>query len=81
MECRRVGFAMSLEHGSRRESLVKTATWYASDLVLTGVIAFTVTREVKTSLAIAALQQTWEVGLYYFHERIWVKVQARRGAK
>lgn len=72
---------MSLEHGSRRESLMKTATWYASDLVLTGAIAFTVTREVKTSLVIAALQQTWEVGLYYFHERIWVKVQARRGAE
>ena len=49
--------------------------------MLTGVIAFAVTREVKTSLVIAALQQTWEVALYYFHERIWVKVQARRGAK
>lgn len=69
------------ERGSWRESLMKTATWYASDLVLTGVIAFAVTRELKTSLAIAALQQTWELGLYYFHERIWVRVQARRGAK
>jgi uncharacterized membrane protein len=72
---------MSLEHGSRKESLAKTATWYMSDMMLTGVIAFAVTREVKTSLVIAALQQTWEVALYYFHERIWVKVQARRGAK
>jgi uncharacterized membrane protein len=72
---------MSLEHGSRKESLAKTATWYTSDLMLTFAIAFAVTRELKTSLVIGALQQTWEVGLYYFHERIWVKVQARRGAK
>jgi uncharacterized membrane protein len=72
---------MSLAHGSKKESLAKTATWYLSDLLLTGIIAFAVTRDVTTSLIIAGLQQTWEVLLYYFHERIWVKLQARRGAE
>ena len=71
---------MSLAHGSKKESLAKTATWYLSDLLLTGIIAFAVTRELTTSLIIAGLQQTREVLLYYFHERVWVKVQARRGA-
>lgn len=70
-----------LESGSKSETVAKTVTWYLSDMMLTGTIAFAVTREIKTSLAIAALQQTWEVGLYYFHERVWVKLQARRGAK
>ena len=72
---------MSLEHGSKKESLAKTATWYLSDLLLTGAIAFAVTREIGTSILSAGLQQTWEVLLYYFHERVWVEVQARRNAK
>lgn len=72
---------MTVDRGSRSESLMKTATWYMSDSVLTGVVSFIVTRDVTTAFSIALLQQTTELLLYYFHERVWVKVQARRGAK
>lgn len=63
---------------SRKTSLLKTLTWYLSDMTLTWVIAFAVTREAKTALGIAVLQQTWEVALYYFHERVWVRVKEKR---
>lgn len=66
---------------TRATSLLKTATWYCSDLALTGTIAFVVTRDAKVSLGIASLQQTSELALYYFHERVWVKVQARLGGR
>jgi uncharacterized membrane protein len=47
-------------------------------MTLTWVIAFAVTREAKTALGIAVLQQTWEVALYYFHERVWVRIKEKR---
>jgi uncharacterized membrane protein len=69
---------MTVGHGTRAESLLKTVTWYLSDSVLTGIVSFVVTRDVRTALGIAGLQQTTELLLYYFHERVWVRVQARR---
>lgn len=72
---------MRIEHGSRTATLVKTVTWYLSDSVLTGIVSFIVTRDVKIALGIATLQQTSELLLYYFHERVWVKLQARWGAR
>ena len=68
---------MRIEHGTRAATLVKTVTWYLSDSVLTGIVSFVVTRDVKTALGIATLQQTSELVLYYLHERVWVRFQAR----
>lgn len=62
---------------SKAVSLLKTATWYVSDSILTGVVSYAVTREVDTALGIAALQQTCELILYYFHERVWVRFQTQ----
>jgi uncharacterized membrane protein len=62
---------------SKVVSLLKTATWYVSDSILTGIVSYAVTREVSTSLSIAALQQTCELVLYYFHERVWVRFQSQ----
>ena len=72
---------MRLADGSRTVTLVKTVTWYLSDAVLTGIVSFVVTRDVQTALGIATLQQTSELFLYYFHERVWVRFQARGGRK
>lgn len=60
---------------SKKRSLVKSVTWYFSDMFMTIIIAFIVTRDIRASLGIGVLQQTWEVGLYYFHERVWSKVK------
>lgn len=68
---------MRIEHGTQTATLVKTVTWYLSDAVLTGIVSFVVTRDVQTALGIATLQQTSELLLYYFHERVWVRFQAR----
>lgn len=63
---------MTHSHLSVKTSIAKTITWYFSDLVLTFCIAFFITRNLKQSLAIGAVQQTWELFLYFFHERAWV---------
>lgn len=58
---------------SIKRSALKTLTWYFSDLSLTFVIALIVTRDFKASIAIGIMQQTWELILYFIHERAWVK--------
>jgi len=50
---------------------MKTVTWYFSDMTMTVIIAGVVTRNIVTALSIGVLQQTWELGLYYVHERAW----------
>lgn len=60
---------------SKKRSLIKSVTWYFSDMFMTIIIAFIVTRDIRVSLGIGVLQQTWEVGLYYFHERVWSRVK------
>jgi uncharacterized membrane protein len=60
---------------NKKRSLIKSVTWYFSDMTMTMTIALIVTRDIRTSLSIGVLQQTWEVGLYYFHERVWSRVK------
>lgn len=60
-----------MTQASVQRSLLKTVSWYFSDMALTVVVSLVVTRSISTSLSIGALQQTWELGLYYFHERVW----------
>lgn len=60
-----------MSKASKKRSLLKTVTWYFSDMTMTVVIALIVTRNVSTALSIGVLQQTWELGLYYLHERVW----------
>ena len=65
---------------SVRKSLLKTTTWYFSDLSLTFAIAFVVTRDLGASITIGIAQQTWELLLYFFHERAWVRFDRNKGA-
>ena len=65
---------------SVKKSLLKTTTWYFSDLILTFAIAFAVTRNLKSSITIGIAQQTWELLLYFFHERAWIRFSRNRGA-
>jgi len=65
---------------SVKKSLLKTTTWYFTDLILTFTIAFAITRDLKPSIAIGIAQQTWELLLYFFHERAWVKFGKDKGA-
>lgn len=65
---------------SVKKSLLKTTTWYFSDLALTFAIAFAVTRDLRSSITIGIAQQTWELLLYFFHERAWVRFSKNKGA-
>ena len=60
-----------MSKATKKRSLLKTVTWYFSDMTMTVVIAHAVTRSIATALSIGVLQQTWELGLYYLHERAW----------
>lgn len=59
---------------TRYRSLAKTATYFVADSALTGFIALVVTREPSTAISIAMGVQVSEVGLYYAHERVWVRL-------
>ena len=60
-----------MSKASKKRSLLKTVTWYFSDMTMTVVIALAVTRSIATALSIGVLQQTWELGFYYLHESAW----------
>lgn len=56
-------------------SLLKTLSWNVLDLCVTIIIAFAFTRNLRVSLAIGVVQQTWESVLYFGHERLWARVK------
>lgn len=62
---------------TKKRSLLKTITWYFSDMTMTVIVSLIVTRNIAVSLSIGVLQQTWELGLYYFHERVWSRVSTK----
>ena len=60
---------------NKKQSLLKTMTYFIADSALTGVVAVVVTREPSTALSIALGVQVCEVALYYFHERVWERLK------
>ena len=44
-------------------------------VVITGVVAYVVTRELATAVAIGAADTVLKFGAYYVHERAWNRVK------
>jgi uncharacterized membrane protein len=69
-----------MHNDSVKTSIAKTITWYLLDLFFTLGIAFAVTRDIGASFLIGLIQQTWEVALYYSHERLWVRFKKKKSS-
>ncbi|MEM6623236.1 MAG: DUF2061 domain-containing protein [Pseudomonadota bacterium] len=75
----RVRWAVVLHDGRRRElprrSGAKTATWRVTASLDTMLLAWIFTGSIATAVSIGTLEVITKLFLYYFHERLWSRVQ------
>ena len=60
---------------SRSRSLAKGATWRVVATLTTVAIAWLVTGEPSTALAIGGIEVVAKIVVYYLHERCWAHVR------
>ena len=59
---------------SRLRSVAKAFTWRVTATLTTAIIAFLVTGELGTAVAIGGIEFFAKFVIYYAHERAWVRV-------
>ena len=62
----------------RFRSILKTISWRLTGTLDTIIISYLITRELKWALSIGFIEVFTKLILYYFHERIWEKVNIGR---
>jgi len=59
-------------------SLLKSISWRITGTIDTFVISFLVTGKVTLALSISGIEVITKISLYYFHERIWDRINIGR---
>ena len=59
---------------SRKRSWVKSVTWRVLGILILGVIAWGFTNSWQVTTGVTALFHAIRMVLYYFHERLWDRV-------
>lgn len=62
-------------------SLLKAVTWRIIGSLDTMFVSFLVTRHWKLALAIGSVEVFTKMVLYYFHERVWNRINVGRPAE
>ena len=62
---------------SHLRSIIKTFSWRILATVTTMLVAYLITGQVDTAIAIGSIEFLLKLLLYYFHERIWLLVPNR----
>jgi uncharacterized membrane protein len=63
---------------SKRRTLGKTVSWYIFHNAMMFTITYLLTGSWELGLTIALLQTLVEAILYYFHERIWLRIKPKK---
>lgn len=58
----------------RRRSIIKGVTWRVTATIITIIIVFLFTGEIKLALGVGLIEAIAKLVLYYIHERIWNKI-------
>ena len=58
---------------TKRRSIAKALSWRVIAMLITALIALIITREWKLAFAIGLGDTTVKIGLYYLHERLWLR--------
>jgi len=59
---------------SHQRSIIKGITWRITATVITIILVYVFTGNIKISLGVGAIEVVAKLIFYYFHERIWNKV-------
>ncbi|MEM7101183.1 MAG: DUF2061 domain-containing protein [Pseudomonadota bacterium] len=65
---------------SHARSLAKAFSWRIVATLTTSIIAYFITGEIDTAVAIGSIEFVLKFLIYYLHERAWAIVPSRRGA-
>ncbi len=66
---------------SKRRSFAKTISWRVWATIITTLVVFGATGEIKFAVEIGLLDTTIKLGAYFIHERIWNKISFGRVEK
>lgn len=66
------------ENFSQKESLLKTASWRILATLITGLVVFVYTGEIKEAGIMTITAAVILTIAYYFHERFWVRLHSRK---
>lgn len=69
----KVWFKVNVKESHKRH-LLKTFTWRAVGTIDTIALAWIISGDVSTGLGIGGAELITKMVLYYFHERIWYKI-------
>ena len=59
----------------KKRSIAKTLTWRITASLVTFVIVWIITGDWKVGSSIVGIEVITKMFLYYFHERIWIKIK------
>ncbi len=59
---------------NRLRSLIKGVTWRMLGTLDTIIISYILTGKIKVALSIGGIELFSKIALYYFHERVWEKI-------
>ena len=60
---------------SHLRSIFKALSWRASVTVVTFLIAWLILGQVQDAVKIGAFDTLMKIGVFYFHERLWNRLQ------
>lgn len=63
---------------SHRRSIAKTLSWRLCATLITTLVVFLWTGEMKFAMEIGFIDTTIKLGAYFFHERIWNSINYGR---
>jgi uncharacterized membrane protein len=63
---------------TRARSLLKALSWRIVATVTTAIIAYVITDEIDTAVAIGSIEFVLKFFIYYAHERAWQSAPASR---
>ncbi len=65
---------MDVYRDTRYRSIIKALSWRVFATVATILIVFAFTHRVVLSLGVGAVEVVVKLILYYFHERMWMRI-------
>lgn len=63
---------------SHYRSIIKAITWRAGGTIVTFIVAWIITENLNFSAKIGALDTIVKIGVFYFHERLWNRLNFGR---
>ena len=66
---------------SIKRSIAKSVTWRITATLTTILIAYFIIGDVSTAMAIGGIEFFIKMPVYYFHERVWYKLNFGRNEK